>query len=75
MKRFICTFTILLFAAAGLQAQDWAKAKLAKSPRHPEWMKLKHDSREVQSFVVYPEVKDKATTKVEVPDDAKKKLQ
>ena len=62
MKQFICTFAILLFAASGLQAQDWAKAKLAKSPRHQEWVKIKHDSREVQCFVVYPEVKDKATT-------------
>jgi carboxymethylenebutenolidase len=62
MKRFICTFAILLFAAVGLQAQDWAKAKLEKSPRHQEWVKVKHDSREVQCFVVYPEVKDKATT-------------
>jgi carboxymethylenebutenolidase len=62
MKRFIITCAILLFAAAGLQAQDWAKANLAKSTRHQEWVKIKHDSREVQCFVVYPEVKDKATT-------------
>jgi carboxymethylenebutenolidase len=62
MKRFICTFAILLFAAIGLQAQDWAKARLDKSPRHPEWVKLKHGNREVNCFVVYPEVKDKATT-------------
>jgi carboxymethylenebutenolidase len=62
MKRFICTFAILLFAAVGLQAQDWAKANLGKSPRHQEWVKIKHDSRELQCFVVYPEVKDKATT-------------
>ena len=62
MKRFICTFAILLFAASSLHAQDWARAKLAKSPRHQEWVKLKHGDREVQCFVVYPEVKDKATT-------------
>jgi carboxymethylenebutenolidase len=62
MKRFIITLAVLLFAAAGLQAQDWAKTKLARSPRHQEWVKIKHDSREVQCFVVYPEVKDKATT-------------
>jgi carboxymethylenebutenolidase len=62
MKRFIFTLAVLIFAASGLQAQDWAKAKLAKSPRHQEWVKVKHDSREVQCFVVYPEVKDKATT-------------
>ena len=62
MKRFIHTLVILVLATAGLQAQDWAKANLAKSPRHQEWVKIKHDSREVQCFVVYPEVKDKATT-------------
>jgi carboxymethylenebutenolidase len=62
MKRFFITLAVLIFAASGLQAQDWAKANLAKSPRHQEWVKLKHDSREVQCFVVYPEVKDKATT-------------
>lgn len=61
MKRFICASAILLFAAVGLQAQDWAKARLQKSPRHQEWVKVKHGSREVQCFVVYPEVKDKAT--------------
>jgi len=62
MKRFTFTLAIFLFAAFGLQAQDWAKAKLGKSPRHQEWVKVTHDSREVQCFVVYPEVKDKATT-------------
>jgi len=64
MKQFIFTLAVLLFAAAGLQAQDWAKANLAKSPRHQEWVKVAHGSREVQCFVVYPEVKDKATTVV-----------
>src|SRR5438552_7367474 len=46
------------------QAQDWAKARLEKSPRHQEWVKIKHGQREVQSFIVYPEVKDKATAVV-----------
>src|ERR1051325_6493025 len=41
--------------------QDWAKARLAKSPRHQEWVKVKNGAREVNSFVVYPEVKNKAT--------------
>src|SRR5205823_2095212 len=35
--------------------QDWAKAKLAKSPRHHEWVKVKNGDREVNSFIVYPE--------------------
>jgi carboxymethylenebutenolidase len=45
-------------------AQDWAKQRLAKSPRHQEWVPVKHGDRTVNSFVVYPEVKGKATTVV-----------
>jgi carboxymethylenebutenolidase len=41
--------------------QDWAKQQLAKSPRHQEWVKVKAGNREVNSFVVYPEVKKNAT--------------
>lgn len=42
-------------------SQEWAKARLAKSPRHQEWVKVKNGNREVNSFVVYPENKNKAT--------------
>ena len=42
-------------------SQDWAKARLAKSPRHHEWVKVKNGAREVNSFVVYPETNRKAT--------------
>jgi carboxymethylenebutenolidase len=42
-------------------AQDWAKARLEASPRHHEYVSLKHDGRTVHAFVVYPEIKDKAT--------------
>lgn len=44
--------------------QDWAKARLAKSPRHKEWVKVKNGTREVNSFIVYPEVNKKATAVV-----------
>src|SRR5260370_32028732 len=47
-----------------LAAQDWAKARLEKSPRHLEWVKVKHGDREVNCFIAYPEVKDKATAVV-----------
>src|SRR5215467_10560090 len=46
------------------EVQDWAKQRLAKSPRHQEWVKVKNGSREVNSFIVYPEVKNKATAVV-----------
>jgi carboxymethylenebutenolidase len=44
--------------------QDWARERLAKSPRHQEWVKVKNGTREVNSFVVYPENKNKATAVV-----------
>src|ERR1700761_3531833 len=50
----------LLVSAASLSAQDWAKARLEKSPRHREYVPLKHGDRTVQAFVVYPEVSQKA---------------
>ena len=53
----------LLLAAIGtgnIFAQDWAKERLNKSPRHSEWIDLKHGDRTVKTFVVYPEVKTKA---------------
>ena len=48
-------------ATDAVEGQDWAKQRLAKSSRHQEWVKVKNGDREVNSFVVYPEVKDKAT--------------
>jgi len=43
-----------------LNAQEWAKTRLDASPRHHEYVQLKHGNRTVQAFVVYPEVKSKA---------------
>jgi carboxymethylenebutenolidase len=47
-------------STASLSAQDWAKAALEKSPRHREYVAIKHGDRTVQAFVVYPEVSRKA---------------
>ena len=48
------------FSNGTILAQDWAKERLNKSPRHSEWVDLKHGDRTVKAFVVYPEVKTKA---------------
>jgi carboxymethylenebutenolidase len=40
-------------------AQDWAKERLNKSPRHGEWVDLKSGERTIKAFVVYPERKEK----------------
>lgn len=45
-------------------AQDWAKPRLEQSPRHLEWAKVRQGDREVNCFLAYPEVKDKATAVV-----------
>ncbi len=58
MKRALLLLLIVAFAQT-VSAQDWAKAALAKSPRHTEWVTLKHDGRSVDTFVAYPESKDK----------------
>jgi carboxymethylenebutenolidase len=49
----------LVVSAHAASAQDWARAQLQKSPRHPEWVTVKHDGRSLETFVVYPESKDK----------------
>src|SRR3954452_11998846 len=60
MKRLVLSLVVFLLPVAAAPAQDWAKARLDKSPRHGEWVKVKHGKRTVQAFVVYPEVKHKA---------------
>ena len=53
MKYF--SVVVVLLVAQAVSAQDWAKATLNKSPRHQEWVTVKHGDRSVQTFVVYPE--------------------
>ena len=57
-------FAAFFAAAFSADAQEWAKARLESSPRHLEWVKVTHDERSLQSFIAYPEVKDKATAVV-----------
>jgi carboxymethylenebutenolidase len=64
MKRHAFPTLLILCAtwiacALPAAAQDWAKATLEKSPRHREWVTVKHDNRAVETFVVYPESKSK----------------
>jgi carboxymethylenebutenolidase len=58
MKRLIGILLVLAAVPVAF-AQDWARDRLEKSPRHREWVTVKHDNRAVQTFVVYPESKDK----------------
>jgi carboxymethylenebutenolidase len=63
-KRSIRTMLVAmvaLVASSSASAQDWAKERIDKSPRHIEWVKVNHDNRDVNCTIAYPESKDKAT--------------
>ena len=64
MHRSLTMFAVVLLGATAAQAQDWAKTRLDASSRHLEWVKIPQGKRQVESFVAYPEVKDKATAVV-----------
>ena len=59
MKRLSLFLVVSLLGAPFTVAQDWALQKLEHSPRHREWVSVKHGSRTVETFVVYPEAKEK----------------
>jgi carboxymethylenebutenolidase len=59
-SNFAFPLVITFLIAAPATAQEWAKARLEKSSRHQEWVKVKDGARDVSCFLVYPEVKDKA---------------
>ena len=59
VKRTSLLALLTLFLVPLASAQDWASARVEKSPRHREWVTIKHDGRSVETFVVYPESKDK----------------
>jgi carboxymethylenebutenolidase len=61
-KNYLIALTIATMATSfNASAQDWAEARLKKSPRHLEYVTVKHGDREVKCFIAYPEVKTKAT--------------
>jgi carboxymethylenebutenolidase len=50
---------VLVLAASAASAQDWARERVENSPRHREWVSVKHGNRSVETFVVYSESKGK----------------
>jgi carboxymethylenebutenolidase len=64
MKKLLSLFTLATLmglCSVSCSAQDWAKAALAKSPRHGEFVTVQEaNGRKVQVWVVYPQVKVKA---------------
>ena len=61
MKVLAPVLLVAFLTTTTSSAQDWAKARLEKSPRHLEWITVKNGEREVKCYIAYPEVKEKAT--------------
>jgi carboxymethylenebutenolidase len=61
MKKTLILLLFIAMATAGTAAaEDMAMKILEESPRHHEWVAVKQGDRQIHSFVVYPEVKEKA---------------
>lgn len=64
IARILSVWVAAALLAAVAEAQDWAKARLENSPRHLEFVKVKHGAREVKCFIAFPEKKEKTTAVV-----------
>jgi len=70
MKCKLSLLVVFICAAVSVSAQDWAKVALEKSTRHMEYVTVTNGSRAVLCWVVYPEVKDKATAVLVLHDSS-----
>lgn len=68
MKNTFAVFSLLL-SMASVSAQEWAKAALERSPRHHEWVKVTQGNRQVECFLTFPEVSDKAAAVVVIHEN------
>lgn len=66
MRKSLLIAAVVMLGAVSAPGQEWAKERLEKSPRHREWVDIKHGDRTVHAFVVYPEVSGKATAVVTI---------
>jgi carboxymethylenebutenolidase len=73
MRRIVLMLLLGWSVPAGIQtlaAQDWAKARLEKSPRHRERAVVSHEGRTVATLVVFPDTKDKRPVILLIHDSA-----
>lgn len=65
---FVLGSTLVLGTACA-QEEDPALARLNNSPRHHEWVEVKHGDRTVHAFVVFPEVEKKVPAVVVIHEN------
>uniref|UniRef100_UPI0040496FDA dienelactone hydrolase family protein n=1 Tax=Fulvivirga sp. TaxID=1931237 RepID=UPI0040496FDA len=68
MKKFLIIIIALFFALTS-KSQDFALAQLESSPRHQEWQIINNGDKEIHSFIVYPEVSEKATVVIVIHEN------
>lgn len=56
MQKTALMYLCLLLMAGAADAQDWVLERLNASPRHHEWVQIRHGERIVHAFLVFPEV-------------------
>ncbi|MDN5203769.1 dienelactone hydrolase family protein [Fulvivirgaceae bacterium BMA10] len=69
MKKLTLILSALFMSSLTMAQQEWAKKQLEESPRHHEWVKVKYGDRVVESFLVYPEVSNKATVVIVIHEN------
>ena len=69
MKRAFAIAIVLVLVPAFSFAQQSSRQRLEKSPRHQEWVAVKQGDRVVHSFLVFPEVTDKAPAVVVIHEN------
>lgn len=69
MRKLLALGAVLSLACGFAAAQEFARQRLEKSPRHQEWVAIKYGERVVHSFLVFPEVKDKAPAVVVIHEN------
>jgi carboxymethylenebutenolidase len=69
VKVSILSVSVLMLLSMPGFAQDWAKERLEKSPRHQEWVAVKYGARTVHAFLVFPEASGKAPAVVVIHEN------
>jgi carboxymethylenebutenolidase len=63
------TACILLWGGLAATGQEPPAERLEQSPRHHEWVRIEHGGRTLHGFLVFPEVKEKATAVVVIHEN------
>lgn len=69
MKRAFAILGSWLIVTSYVHAQATPKERLENSPRHHEWVEIKHGDRVLHAFLVFPEVSEKATAVVVIHEN------